>query len=166
MTLTSDVIAANMSGATRHSVKSAFEAHFYSAVGGGKNAWWGTPPGAVSIQHGWKHAVDEFNRFCNASPDSYVDLHASCFTPRSFELIMLELGALGLTDLSLRAVYRTGGFEFFAVLDKSIGETQALTPESISVRRRQLLQGMFEELEEQISMMHQAEPAVLEAGSA
>ncbi len=51
-----------------------------------------------------------------AEKAEYVDAHAWTFTPASFELMVLELRAMGLLDLSIERMSEATYTEFFAWL--------------------------------------------------
>ncbi len=165
-TLTSDVITANMVSGSNHTAKAAYETYFYHANAGGSIAWSGAPPGKIVLHHGWQVSVDSFNMFCDVDQTAYIDMHASCFTPCSFELIILELAALGLCDLTVRNLYRTNGYEFFVVLDKTGELLSELPPERVMERRLALLRGMLEETWDQVELLRKSEaPAVEEVAA-
>lgn len=159
-TMTSDVVAANMRGASLHSFKTAFETYFYNANCAGSIAWNGHPPGDIGIHHGWQVGVDAFNGFCNAPAGTYIDMHASCFTPCSFELIAMELAGLGLCDLTVRDRLPTGGYEFFVVLEKNGEGFAEMADQQITERRRLLLLGMLEETHHQLEMLRSSQRSV------
>ena len=48
--------------------------------------------------------------------EDYVDIHAWCFAPASFELILFELAMLGETDLWVERTTPAQGCEFFCWL--------------------------------------------------
>ena len=156
-TMTSDVIAANMRGASLHSTKTAFETYFYNANSAGLIAWNGHPPGPIAVHHGWQVGVNAFEGFCNAPAGKYIDMHASCFTPCSFELIAMELAALGLCDLTVRDRLPTGGYEFLVVLDKNGEAFAEMTDELITERRRLLLLRMLEETHDQLELLRNSD---------
>lgn len=162
-TLTSDIVTANALGAIRHSSKSAFETYFYNANAAGSIAWFAQPPGALALHHPWPVSVDSFNNFCNAPANAYIDMHASCFTPCSFELVILELAALGLCDLTVRTIYQTGAYEFYVLLDRQGVPMTEADPGEITRRRQKLLRGMLDETHEQVELLRQAEAAALAA---
>jgi hypothetical protein len=64
-------------------------------------------------------AIEESTRSLSGE---YVDVHAWCFTPRSFRSLVVQLGSLGLTKLQVERVHDTGfgEQEFFAVLKKPL----------------------------------------------
>ena len=52
----------------------------------------------------------------------YFDLHAWCFTPNHFRLLLLELKELNFLDLNEISYFDTDGSEFFISLRKSAGK--------------------------------------------
>lgn len=74
--------------------------------------------------------IDSFNQW---SRDYYVDVHCTLFFPASFELLMLEARALGLTNLEVVKITPQWG-EFFVWLQMA---TSAI--ENLQERREQLM---------------------------
>ena len=61
----------------------------------------------------------------------YVDSHAWVFTPTSFELLMLELRLLGMTNLVPTYVSPQYGNQFCVVLEATVEDVKALTSEAL-----------------------------------
>jgi hypothetical protein len=73
-----------------------------------------------------------------------MDCHAWVFTPSSFELLIYELGLLGLTDLRVLEIdQRTVASDFFARLVRS---DQPVSDEDSPARRLELLLQIRSEL--------------------
>ena len=49
---------------------------------------------------------------------NYSDSHAWTFTPKSFELLILELNLLGHIDWAVRAIEPAAGVEFYVWLER------------------------------------------------
>lgn len=135
---TGDVLAAHSpDGTSRHGKRTAWNHLAYSISMDGAIAW-------------GQHAVEKpafFHVFADAAhamatwrddPDApYQDFHAWQFTPASFELIILELGALGLIDWHVDTLHDTAGCEFIVLLRR--GRESFASPEALQVRRLALL---------------------------
>ncbi|NIJ42448.1 SAM-dependent methyltransferase [Parvibaculum indicum] len=89
-----------------------------------------------------------FNQLLLSSSD-YEDAHATFYTPASFQLIILELGQLGVVDFSIHAMPAPAGCEFYVYLKK--GVVTAESTENLSAKRLALLSRIFEELAEQVT---------------
>ena len=76
---------------------------------------------------------------------------AWCFTRSSFELLFLELGALGLVDFRIEKIFPTTGCEFFVTLQKG---KLGLSVQEVQDRRLALLRGMVNDLAEQAGYMN------------
>jgi len=68
----------------------------------------------------------------------YYDVHAWCFTPHSFRLLMHDLHSLGLTSLKEVGFFETAGCEFFISLSRS--------GEGVKLDRLQLLEKIEDDL--------------------
>lgn len=144
-----DVVAAAKDGASRHGRRTIFNHFAYSVMSKGKIMWGQDPLGALQFVNTLDQAADLSEKA--AQPDApYIDCHAWHFTPASFELMMLELKALGLTGLSVDEISEADGCEFIAHLRSSPG--QALSPEALSSRRLALLDRTLLEAEQQIKL--------------
>jgi SAM-dependent methyltransferase len=86
----------------------------------------------------WIRQLDTWKERIHSGDQSYKDTHCWVFTPASFELIMLDLGLLGLTKLSVDQVQPADG-EFFVHLRNSLSVELGHDEETIYKRRRQLL---------------------------
>ncbi len=76
---------------------------------------------------------------------SYNDAHCWTFTPRSFELIMLDLIFLGLSPLAVREISPPNGGEFYVHLQNVVGK-ESIDPSIYYARRAELLVHIREEL--------------------
>ena len=63
-----------------------------------------------------------FEQWKKNTRQGYEDTHCSVFTPSSFELLLLEASALGLTSLELETIVSTDGNEFFVRFRRPNGE--------------------------------------------
>ena len=82
----------------------------------GKIAWNKFSFGNYAFAHSFtdaKNGIDSVN-----NDGAYVDVHAWCFTPSSFRLIMHDLFLLGLIDLREVCFFGTRGCEFYLTLGR------------------------------------------------
>ncbi|MGA8727152.1 MAG: methyltransferase domain-containing protein, partial [Terracidiphilus sp.] len=114
LTTTGQVLAAHMEVRSRHTPQLAFDYAAYSAESGGSIAWGQHPPMGLRLV-GSLDMAREFSQRVGESED-YLDLHAWCFVPASFELILLELAMLGETDLLVERTTPADGCEFLCWL--------------------------------------------------
>ncbi|MBJ6980789.1 methyltransferase domain-containing protein [Luteimonas sp. MC1572] len=70
----------------------------------------------VSFVHGLQDAKSGMQAVVEA--DAYLDIHAWCFTPSSFRLLVEDLYQLGLSPLREARFQGTGGSEFFVALSR------------------------------------------------
>lgn len=134
--------------ATRHSRRLIFENTAYFMHNGDSIAWGPEAPKPVSPRI--LGDLDSAKATADASlpnePSEYVDAHAWCFTPSSFELLFLELGALGLVDFWIERTFQTAGCEFFVILRKG---RLSLSKQQIQDKRQALLCNMIDEVAKQ-----------------
>ncbi len=83
---------------------------------GGVIAWSPRHGGEYEFVHGLQDALSSMQRI---NSGEYIDLHAWCFTPYSFRLLMDDLFALGLVRLRELSFFDTVSHEFFITLSKN-----------------------------------------------
>ena len=88
--------------ATRHSKKTLFDFLAYNVYADGEHAWARRPVQEFTFYGlACGREVVLRRRIAGDAESEYVDCHAWHFTPSSFELVMLELAALGEIDFSI-----------------------------------------------------------------
>lgn len=87
---------------------------------------------------------DVVEYFENADLDSYVDVHAWCFTPHSFRLLIQDLNNLHLISLKEIDFYPTTGCEFFITLGRSGKELETSRMEMHSIIHQEIKQGLID----------------------
>jgi SAM-dependent methyltransferase/pyruvate-formate lyase-activating enzyme len=133
-------------GTSRHTLKTVFDSGAYSVFNDGAAGWGQHPVASIHFANTWPD-VERVLADYRAAPDGrYNDFHGWQFTPASFELLILELGHLGMIDW--RIVRNTGsaGCEFIVLLRR---RRERLGAEELQVRRKQLLTRILLELREQ-----------------
>jgi SAM-dependent methyltransferase len=157
VTTTGQLLAAKAEQRVRHNRWLGFDYAAYAANDKGEGAWGQHPSRGIHLVHELEEARDLSNAM---GPDAgYVDLHAWRFTPSSFELLLLELAALGETDWQVERSSVAIGCEFYAWLRRG-GKTSAasLSPKALSDRRLNLLKMMMIEARAQIDWLLAGEP--------
>ncbi len=144
---TGQMLAAHRTGAQRHGLPTRFDFSAYIAYDGDRIHWGREPLTKLRLADNLEHAYSEFLSW-SADPNApYVDCHAWHFTPASFELLIVELGALGVVDWRLAWLGPQPGLEFFVRLVP--GRERFATPEDREARRLELLKRILLELREQ-----------------
>ncbi len=82
----------------------------------GSIAWDPYASGEYNSVHTLEDARNGFDRVM--AKKEYIDVHAWCFTPHAFRLIMHDLHSLGLIQLREVAFFPTEGFEFYITLGR------------------------------------------------
>ena len=127
VTSIAQVIDAHELGRTVHTPGAVADYFMNVARRHGAIAW--DTRGVDGLEFG--HSVREALECMPLARDGhYIDLHAWCFTPSSFRLMMIDLNLLGLIGLTEARFFETVGHEFFV----------ALRPGQASAERRMDLQ--------------------------
>lgn len=150
-TTTGDLIEAHDRSLNRHSLKTAFNHMAYSAVVDGHLAWGPRPIGLPVLLDDFKAAADTVALFHSPLTSPYADYHAWQFTPAGFQLTMLELKALRLTDWQIETLEGPENFEFFVSMRRH-GLIGYDGPD-LQTQRRDLLVRQLFEAREQIDFM-------------
>lgn len=157
LTLTPAWIEAFERNATRHSRRAIMENRAYYSHNRDLMAWGQEPDQTKPVLKGDVNSAKLTSDAAGLSEDQpYVDCHAWCFTPSSFELLFVELAALGLIDFHIAQMFATDGCEFTAILRKG---SKALSAEATQARRLELLKAMITEQVEQFDRMR-PEPVI------
>lgn len=141
---TGRLLAAHRGAATRHTYADLFDHVAYLARLDGRAAWTTEPLDGLALDHTLEQAHRHAEQ-ATASPTRYVDCHAWQFTPASFELIVLELAALGVIDWRIDWVEPQPYTEFLVSLSRP---RLALSPNDLQQRRGELLKRMIVEMRE------------------
>jgi hypothetical protein len=117
-------------------------------------AWGKAPPAGLTLVHRLHEAKRIFDTVNLDPHGSYTDCHAWVFTPASFELLMLDLEALGLVDLTIDYISPALRSEFVVKLLPSRGVTE--TPDEVAVRRLALMKRELLDARDQIDRLVEA----------
>ena len=109
------VIDAHFLKTTNHTPGTAADYYLNVTKKGGIIAWAPGQRGEYEFVHGLQDALSSMQKI---NSGDYIDLHAWCFTPASFRLLIEDLFALGLTGLREQKFFDTLGGEFFITLGK------------------------------------------------
>jgi len=108
------VLEAHLEQRTQHTAGTLCE-HVMSIVNkGGQGCWEAGFESEYALIHPPQDALDIFQQALHQT--TYMDSHAWCFTPSSFQLLLYDLLALGLTNFREVAFFPTSGCEFYITL--------------------------------------------------
>jgi SAM-dependent methyltransferase len=149
-TTTGDILEAHRAQRTRHSLQTAWGHLAYSVTVDGNLAWGPWRVGHPRFSVPFEMLAQFVASFRNDASSPYTDYHAWQFTPAVFELIMLELGQLGVIDWRIDQITETENFEFFVFLRRGVESEEH--PDVLQNRRIGLLRRHLVELQQQIEM--------------
>jgi glycosyltransferase involved in cell wall biosynthesis/SAM-dependent methyltransferase len=157
MTTTGDLIEANRQGRTRHQRKTFFNQAAYFTTRDGNGGWAHTGYTApFQLAHPLSAAQSAFDDADDSPASPYRDTHAWAFTPKSFELLVLELNLLGHIDWAVRSIEPAAGVEFYIWLEQK----RIVMPEpDAAARRLALLSDMVREMQDAIDQLDAAAAA-------
>lgn len=116
ITSISKIIDAHLNKHSIHTPGDVAE-YFLNVVSkGGSIAWSVNASGEYKFCHTLVNAIQGMNSVVNEK--AYLDIHAWCFVPHSFRLIIHDLFSLGLIPLKELEFFQTEGCEFFMTLSK------------------------------------------------
>ena len=148
LSMSGDMIDAHLQKLSRHTRRNTFNhvAHIVSADN--LTSWGQHRVHQFTFELPLKNTSKAMGRW-SAEPDApYRDCHAWQFTPASFELIILELGLVGMLDWHVVTIYPTAGNEFIALLQP--GLPPFVAPETSDEQRMALLWRTLHETREQL----------------
>lgn len=130
---------------TRHSRRTVLEFAAYMTSNADQYAWGQLDKMEVRLRGEIEPAKRNADAAGQLDFEAYVDCHAWCFTPSSFELLLLELGTLGLIGFRIAKLFPTEGCEFIVSLRKGRDDHGA----GLERRRLALLKATVDELGDQ-----------------
>ncbi len=136
--------------ATRHSRRNVLEFAAYHMANGSQYSWGQLDKMQILLRGELASAKKAADAAGPSDSTPYVDCHAWCFTPSSFELLILELGALDLIDFHIVKQFPTSGCEFIVLLRKGRDQHGP----GMQSRRLELLKAMVDELGDQDRLMN------------
>jgi len=153
---TGRVLAAHRGDGSRHTYADLFDHVAYLARLAGRGAWAREPLKGLSLDHTLEQARGNADLGA-AAGSGYVDCHAWQFTPASFELLIVELGALGEIDWRIDWLEPQPAMEFLVSLSRP--RKVFATLEDLQACRLVLLRQTLLELRELTDQMLEAVPA-------
>lgn len=102
---------------TRHSVGAVAEQYLYSSNKAGAIAWSKFSYGESALAYDYQDAASHIEQA--RRDQEYMDVHAWCFTPSLFRIVVHDLNILGLCPLKEASFFSTRGCEFFVTLSRS-----------------------------------------------
>lgn len=112
----SQIIDSHLQKHTYHTPGTVAEYFLNVVTKSGQIAWDSMTQG----EYGFVHGLEDATRGMKSVIDeqAYMDVHAWCFSPHSFRLIIQDLFSLGLINVQEVAYHPTVAHEFFIVLSK------------------------------------------------
>jgi tetratricopeptide (TPR) repeat protein len=154
LTMTGDVLSSHRARRIRHTKETLFDGSGYSVKADELIAWGQHSIDKFSFICSLEQAYSEFLTRGEDDDSPYTDAHAWQFTPSSFQLIILELARLGVTDWRVERIGSAVGCEFHAWLRRGGAESAAaLTAPELDAKRLALLKHTLLEAKEQIEFM-------------
>ena len=149
VSMSGDVVEAHLDRRSRHSRRTAFNHAAHIVTADEAIAWGQHRVHEFAFWRPLKRAVLKgLTEWSDDPAGPYDDAHAWQFTPASFELMILELGLVGLLDWHVVTIYPTEGCEFIALLQP--GLPPFVAPETSDEQRMALLWRTLHETREQI----------------
>jgi SAM-dependent methyltransferase len=159
LTTTGQILDAHGDRRSRHTRSLGFDHAAYVVKNGDTGAW-----GQHSTQgFTFFHTIDEARKLFDAiqASQEYMDIHAWRFTPSSFQLIIMELAALGESDWLIETVTDAIGCEFHVRLKRGGRAAAELTSAQLDARRLALLKSILLEIRVQSDWLLAGEPNLL-----
>jgi len=125
-----------------HSSGSAAD-YFLNVTKKGKHiAWQADSQGEYSFVHGVQDAESGMHR---AGDGEYIDLHAWCFVPSSFRLLIEDLYSLKLIQFRELNFFETTGHEFFLTLGKHALGTNLSRMALLRKKHKEVIDGYMDD---------------------
>jgi SAM-dependent methyltransferase len=150
-----ELLAAHERAGRNHPRGTRFDYEAYTVTNRGEICWsQGRQVMDIAFVHSLDDAKAAFDAHSESDRDEYVDMHAWHFTPNSFELAMLELGALGEIDFQIAHLHPTAGCEFHVTLRRG---RPTLSEDQLNARRLELLGATLADVREQADLLDSKE---------
>ncbi len=148
---TGRILEAHAHEIQRHSQAALFDYLAYSVHADNRCNWGRETPSMFSFSSNIETALDTFKTWSDDPSASYIDCHGWQFTPASFQLLIMELGELGLIDWRIDWIKPRPFTDFLAHLRP--GYTKYPTHKLREKRRLQLQLEIMHELREQANWL-------------
>lgn len=146
---TGQLLEAHRTGRRLHAPRALFDYVAYSAKDAGRTGWARQPLTDLQLAHSLEQAMEQM--VLAETAEHYTDCHGWQFTPASFELLVLELGALDLIDWRVEWLEPQPAVEFLARLVR--GRDRFASVAAREARRLELLKRMVLEQRDQIECL-------------
>ena len=154
LTTTGDLVAAHVEGRTRHQRRTFFNQVAYFVTRNNEGGWAHTGNTApLFLANPLSRAQHAYDTADESPASDYYDSHAWTFTPKSFELLILELNLLGHINWAISAIEAASGVEFYVWLKQ---KRIAMTEAAINPLRLSLLTAMIYETKDSIAQLDEA----------
>jgi SAM-dependent methyltransferase len=154
LAMTGDVLASNRMRRNRHSRQTNFNHIAYAVSANGTGAWGQHSVQNLVFHHSLEAAYSAFLSCGEDDASPYVDMHAWQFTPASFQLLVLELARLKLTDWRVDWIGPASGCEFHVWLCRGGQEAATVLTESeLNEQRLALLKRALLEMQDQVQFL-------------
>jgi 2-polyprenyl-3-methyl-5-hydroxy-6-metoxy-1,4-benzoquinol methylase len=147
LSMTGDLLHADLLHTTRHTRRTAFNNVAYAAYAEGIATWGQHDIKKVTLVHSLAEAKTHFDELDESPSAPYVDHHAWHYTPSSFRLVVLELNVLGVLEWMEDIFFPAAGCEFFVILKRQ--QMRFPTDLAMEAKRLQLLEGVLHDVHEQ-----------------
>ncbi len=155
ITSLSRIIDSHLSENTIHSAGTVAEYYLNVVKKNGSGSWSEHTEGDVEFIHKLEHAVQGMNKVNKHG--LYIDVHAWCFVPHSFRLLINDLCDLGLIPFREVSFTPTTGSEFFMTLGRQGSNFNLSRNEAASQVEAEMLQPILQhEARKQPSPVEQA----------
>ncbi|MEI9404181.1 class I SAM-dependent methyltransferase [Mesorhizobium argentiipisi] len=146
-----EILAAHRERRVRHVPETLFEARSRAAMRGNKGAWVSGDQSAIGLAHPFDHALQSYKEdLANSStPGPYVDAHAWFFTPSLFQLVVMELHAMGLLSLKIAWLEENLGSEFIVQMRRA-HPIEVMSPAELSAERIRLTLKHYAEFDREV----------------
>ncbi|WP_368417178.1 class I SAM-dependent methyltransferase [Falsiroseomonas sp.] len=144
---TGKMLAAHRDRRARHLPADIFDGYAYMSALNGQTGWGWQAAAAVRPMQPLGLAYRRFLASDDRPEAPYEDCHGWVFTPASFELIILELGEIGLIDWRVDRIVPQAGVEFIVHLRR--GRRLFPSPEAFQQHRMDLLRDAMRDLHAQ-----------------
>jgi 2-polyprenyl-3-methyl-5-hydroxy-6-metoxy-1,4-benzoquinol methylase len=161
LSTTGKFLAAYDESRVRHSKADIFDSVAYLAMLGPDTSWGWRATQDVKPVYSLEDAYERFRKAGVTIEQDYEDCHGWTFTPASFELLILELSALGILDWRVQSVFPQSGVEFIVHLAR--GKAIYESAEEIHRKRLDLLKKIQMESHQQTQFYVEKHPDSLRA---
>lgn len=136
----SKIIDHHLLKSSKHSFGSVVDFKLNVVSKSGQIAW---DSNSIGNDFKFLYGTDHANDFLKKSdPHTYIDVHAWCFTPNSFRLLIQDLNTLNLISLKETDFYPTQGCEFFITLSRSGARLEKSRLEMLSLINEEIKHGI------------------------